>query len=218
MALEREVSPAAPRRRNLSGLWIAASAMTLIGLILLFVGLTSAGVIHIGPPPALRGTVLDTPYPAPDFQLKDQFNNPVALSSYHGKVVVLTFLYTNCPDTCPLITAKLHQSVLSLGAESQKVGIIAVSVDPARDTLAVVRSYSEQKDMLQRWHYLIGASNDLSPVWKSYGIAAVTSGNTVTHSTPTYVIDQGGQVREILDSDFAADDLVHDIHALLNGA
>ena len=100
MALKREVSPTAPRR-NLSGLWIAASVMTLIGLILLLVGLTSAGVIHIGPQPTLRGTVLDTPYTAPDFQLKDQFNNPVALSSYHGKVVVLTFLYTNCPGHLP---------------------------------------------------------------------------------------------------------------------
>jgi len=161
---------------------------------------------------------MDTPYPATDFQLHDQFNNPVSLSGYHGKVVVLTFLYTHCPDTCPLITAKLHQTILNLGSDSQRVGILAVSVDPARDTLADVRSYSEQKDMLQRWHYLIGASNDLSPVWKSYGIAAVTSGNLVTHSTPTYIIDQSGQVREILDSDFATDDLVHDIHALLSGA
>jgi len=153
---------------------------------------------------------MDTPYPATDFQLHDQFNNPVSLSGYHGKVVVLTFLYTHCPDTCPLITAKLHQTILNLGSDSQRVGILAVSVDPARDTLADVRSYSAQKDMLQRWHYLIGASNDLSPVWKSYGIAAVTSGNLVTHSTPTYIIDQSGQVREILDSDFATDDLVHD--------
>ena len=218
MALEREVRPAAPQRRNLSGLWIAASAMTLIGLILLFVGLTSAGVIHLGPPPALRGTVLDTPYPAPDFQLKDQFNNPVALSSYHGKVVVLTFLYTNCPDTCPLITAKLHQSVLSLGADSQKVGIIAVSVDPARDTLAVVRSYSEQKDMLQRWHYLIGASNDLA-----HGLEVLWHRRDYLgkHRHPQHA-DLRHRSRwpgpRILDSDFAADDLVHDIHALLNGA
>lgn len=218
MALESELGRPTGQRRNLSGLWVAATVMTLIGVVLLAVGLASAGIIHIGPPPTLRGTIMETPYPAPDFHLTDQNNNPVAISDYRGKVVVLTFLYTHCPDTCPLITAKLHQTVLDLGSDSGRVGILAVSVDPARDTLADVRSYSEQKDMLTRWHYLIGTANQLSPVWRSYGVAAVTDGSIVQHSTPTYVIDPSGQVREIMESDFATTDLVHDIRALLSGA
>lgn len=89
----------------------------LAGLVLLLVcGLAfSAGLL----PVALGGTTLVGTdlgaVPAPDFQLTDERGEPVSLASLRGKAVVLTFLYTSCPDTCPLVATKLGQVQRQLG-------------------------------------------------------------------------------------------------------
>ncbi len=177
--------------------------------------------------PGLVGTVLDPPVPASDFTLSDQFNQPVSLSGQRGKVVVLTFLYTNCPDACPLITQKLHQAYDLLGPDVSGVSILAVTVDPDRDTVARVRQYSVEKDMLGRWHFLVGPRSRVQPVWEAYGVAAVPSAagagqasdnSIVDHSALVYLIDPAGRERVILDADFAPADLVADIRALRQGA
>lgn len=74
------------------------------------------------------GTDLDGT-PAPDFHLVDQTGQPVALSDLRGRVVVLTFLYTRCPDTCPLIVSKLGQVHDQLGEQAQGVAFVAVTVE-----------------------------------------------------------------------------------------
>lgn len=205
----------ATNRRMLQGV---ALAMVVLALALLVGGLASLGILRFGPAaPPLTGTVLNPPFEAPGFRLHDQFDQPVALSDYRGKVVVLTFLYTNCPDICPLITTKLHETSEQLGGDAGRTAILAVSVDPARDTLAQVRAFSTSRDMLQRWHYLIGSAADLQPIWRAYGIGAATSGSLVEHASPTFVIDPKGQVRTIHDPEFAPNDLVQDIQALLAG-
>jgi protein SCO1/2 len=84
-------------------------------------------------PPALVGTDLNA-IPTPDFTLNDSRGQPVQLSALRGQVVVLTFLYTSCPDTCPLITGKLRQIQTELGSEAERVSLVVVSVDPQRDT------------------------------------------------------------------------------------
>src|SRR5438045_2983066 len=85
-------------------------AMIGAGIVLLFVAAFAFGFVSFGSGSReLTGAIVNPPFAAPDFQLSDQFGQPVRLSSFKGKVVVLTFLYTNCPDACPLITGKLHQ-------------------------------------------------------------------------------------------------------------
>src|SRR5258708_5169350 len=128
----------APKSRDarLRGL---AVAMVGVGIALLVAGLFALGVIRIpSGQPQLTGAIVTPPFAAPDFKLQDQFDQPVALSSFHGKVVVLTFLYTNCPDACPLITAKIHQAYDQLGKDTDKLAIVAVTVDPRHDTIAQV--------------------------------------------------------------------------------
>lgn len=215
---QSEVTPAGRSAHRRVLRW-AALTMVVIGLGLLGGGLISLGVIRLGSTaPPLTGTVLNPPFEAPGFQLHDQFDQPIALSNYRGKVVVLTFLYTNCPDVCPLITATLHQTSEQLGSNADQVAILAISVDPARDTLAQVHAFSSSRDMLHRWHYLIGSMADLEPIWRAYGIGAATaSGSLVQHASPTFVIDPKGNVRAILDPDFTPADLIQDIQALRAG-
>lgn len=81
-------------------------------------------------PVQLKGTDLGKD-PAPNFQLEDQEGRQVALSDLRGKVVVLTFLYTHCPDVCPLIAEHLKTASSQLGAAMNQVAFVAVSVDPA---------------------------------------------------------------------------------------
>ena len=119
-----------------------------------------------------EGTELTSGDTASDFQLQDQFGRKVALDGIQGEVIALTFLYTNCPDTCPLTTQTLRQAYGALEDDVGRVGFVAISVDPARDTPERVHAYSEQWDMLDKWTFLTGSEEDLEPVWRSYYVAA----------------------------------------------
>src|SRR5947209_8914395 len=90
----------------------------------------------------LEGTDLGS-QPAPDFRLTDQFGKRVSLSQFRGKPVVLTFLYTHCPDVCPLTAEKLHTTVLDLGKDASRVAVIAISMDPKGDTRGAVVNFSQ---------------------------------------------------------------------------
>jgi protein SCO1/2 len=82
-------------------------------------------------PPKFQGQVLNPPRPPLNFTLTDRFDHPVRLSGLHGKVVVLTFLFTACPDVCPLI-GKIHKVTDLLGEYRGKVAFVVVTVPRAR--------------------------------------------------------------------------------------
>jgi cytochrome oxidase Cu insertion factor (SCO1/SenC/PrrC family) len=121
---------------------------------------------------SFEGTEITSRDPAPDFRLTDQFGRPVTLDEISGEVVALTFLYTNCPDTCPLATQTLRQAYDALGDYATRVKFVAISVDPARDTPERTHAYSVQWDMLDKWTFLTGSEEDMEPVWRSYYVAA----------------------------------------------
>ncbi len=162
----------------------------------------------------LQGTDLGSP-PAPDFRLTDQFGKPVALSQFKGKPVVLTFLYTHCPDQCPLTAEKLHSTVQDLGKDAQNVGIVAVSTDPSRDTIAAAMNFSRVHSMQNSWHYLVGTHNMLEPVWSNYHINAQSQQQMVNHSLGLYLIDKQGRERIFLGNDFTPAQLTHDLQVLM---
>ncbi|MFQ5848618.1 MAG: SCO family protein [Candidatus Methylomirabilales bacterium] len=166
--------------------------------------------------PTFQGTALDPPRKTLDFTLRDQFGQRIHLADLRGRVVVLTFLYTSCPDLCPLLTAKLRTSVESLADLAPRVAFLAVTVDPERDTMERVRAYSAQHGMLHRWHFLIGRSEDLRPIWEYYWVGKVwkTEKGDVMHQAPVHLIDGEGQVRVVYGSTFRPADLAHDIRAL----
>ncbi|HEY7123238.1 MAG TPA: SCO family protein [Ktedonobacterales bacterium] len=170
--------------------------------------------------PTLQGTDLGS-VAAPDFRLTDQFGNPVSLSQFRGHPVVLTFLYTHCPDTCPLIADKLHLTLNKLGSDASKVDVLAVSTDPEGDDMAAAYQFSVTHHMLNQWHFLIGTAAQLQPVWSSYHVFAsaptpTATGATVDHTVAIYVLDKSGHERVFLAEDFDPGVLANDLRILLS--
>jgi protein SCO1/2 len=153
---------------------------------------------------------------APDFRLTDQFGKQVSLSQFRGKPVVLSFLYTHCPDVCPLTAEKLHSTLQMLGSNAQKVGVLAVSTDPARDTQEAALSFSQAHNMQDEWHFLIGSRDTLSPIWSGYNIFVQDQQKVVNHSMGLYLIDKQGHQRVYLDNDFTPAQLSDDLQKLLS--
>jgi protein SCO1/2 len=163
----------------------------------------------------LQGTDLGST-PAPDFRLTDQFGKQVSLSDLKGKPVVVTFLYTHCPDICPLTAEKLHTALQGLGAQSQQVGVIAVSTDPKRDSVAAALNFSQAHNMQNAWHYLVGTRAELSPVWSDYHIYAQSGlQDAISHSTGIFIIDKQGHERIFLGDDFQPAQLTGNLQKLL---
>ena len=173
-------------------------------------------------PRALIGTDLGGDA-APDFTLTNQFGNQVSLAEHRGTLVVLTFLYTHCPDICPLTAARLRQVYEQLGSDAANVSFLAVSVDPERDTTEAAYAFSERFEMLDRWSYLVGTREELEPVWKAYYIGVLPDPNQhdlVMHTAPIYLIDRDG-LRQVLhttggETDAIIGEVVHDIQILLD--
>ncbi|QBD77022.1 SCO family protein [Ktedonosporobacter rubrisoli] len=160
--------------------------------------------------------------PGPDFRLQDQQGKPVALSQLKGNVVVLSFLYTHCPDMCPLAAEKFHQALSQLGDDAKKVSVLAVSVDPANDTEASAQKFSQEHrlDTNPRWHFLLGKRDELIPIWKDYHIYTDAlkqdaNGQAISHMGIVYLIDQQGKERTLLPVNFSAKQLANDIKGLL---
>ncbi len=194
---------------------------------------------------SFSGTVLQAQNPAAGFDLTDHFGNPASLPQYNdGKVVVLTFLYTYCPDICPIVTHHIRNTHELLGDDAEKVSIVAVSVDPQRDTVGRAREYSKDWEMTQKWAYLVGTEEELDPIWASYFVSSViddppTTGEipatkeiadlsgvdalrrdiatryTVSHQAPVYLIDLQGRLRVLHTLPIDPAELVSDIRLLL---
>jgi protein SCO1/2 len=168
-------------------------------------------------PAPLAGTELGST-DAPDFTLTDGVSGrAVTLSAQRGQVVALTFLYTTCPDVCPLTATRFRASQTELQGDANRVTFIAVSVDPDRDTPKAVQDFSSAHGLGANWYYLVGGLAQLSPVWAAYGIGVQAGSSTVTHNDAVYLIDARGRERVLLHSEDLARDLTNNLRALLKG-
>jgi protein SCO1/2 len=165
--------------------------------------------------PSFRGTVLSPPPVAPKFTLVDDAGRPVSLSADRGRYVVVTFLYTHCPDVCPVIAGNLNRVLATPTARQARLRVIAVSVDPKRDTPAAVRRYVAVHRLRPAFSYLIGDQARLSRVWRAYHVAATPlHGGTIAHSTFEILVDPKGRERVVYDAGAKPADFVHDLALL----
>jgi len=155
---------------------------------------------------------------APDFTLTDGVTGTsLTLSSLRKNTIALAFLYTRCPDVCPLTAGQFRAAQRALGADASKVEFVAVSVDPEGDTPAAVREFSDLHDLRDRWHYLIGPRAQLEAVWAMYGIGSFASSGAraVEHNDAIYLIDGRGRERAILHSSDPTNWLLDDLRTLI---
>lgn len=155
--------------------------------------------------------------PAPNFQLTDQYGKTISLAQFRGEPVIVTFLYTHCPDICPLTAEHLHTSLLQLGPDAHKVAVLAVSTDPKGDTTSAALNFSIAHNMQTYWHFLTGKQQQLAPIWTGYSVyaQAVAAQNTINHSTALYLIDKQGKERVYMDDSFQPTQLASNLKILL---
>lgn len=124
---------------------------------------------------------------------------PVSAASYHGKVVVLYFGYTHCPDECPTTLANLAAVLRRLGTKAQDLRVLFVSVDPSRDTPPILKSYVQA--FAPQIDGLRGSDNAIAMLARRYRVIyAVTPASpdhpyTVVHSASTFFFDRDGNAR-----------------------
>jgi protein SCO1/2 len=157
--------------------------------------------------------------PAPVFRLHTQDGIRLSLSDLHGKVVVITFIYTSCADTCPLLTAKMASLQNTLGTDfGPKVSFLSITVDPERDTPAVLKRYAQAHGAnFAGWTFLTGTPAEIRDVARGYGLyhTKQTRGN-VDHTFLTSLVDQRGTLRvQYIGVRFDPDELLRDLHRLL---
>ncbi|HSE86039.1 MAG TPA: SCO family protein [Candidatus Binatia bacterium] len=130
-----------------------------------------------------------------EFSLIDQNGNSFRLSNARGKIVLATFIFTTCPDVCPLLTAKFATIQRSL--RERKINhylLLSITTDPARDTPAVLKSYGEQfKADFNHWLFLTGSEKDSAKVWQGFGVTVrKTAEGQIQHTALTTLIDRRG--------------------------
>jgi protein SCO1 len=169
-------------------------------------------------PVELAGAELPGTEAAPDFELADADGVPVRLSDQRGKLVFVTFLYTQCPDICPFIAESLNRALGELGPQRESVRVLAVSVDPEHDTAAAVKEYAAEHRLRPGFRYLIGTPGELGPVWRSYDVLAFAQdpGDLVDHTAQTLLVDEDGRLRAAYTAGTPSADYTHDVRALLD--
>lgn len=171
-------------------------------------------------PANFRGTAYGEPFPpATDFALTDASGEVHRLSDYHGRIVLLFFGYTYCPDVCPATLAEMKLAVEQLKDDADQVQAIFISVDPQRDSPEAMQNYVERFN--PAFLGLSGSQDELEPIWNGYGVfREVVAGTSeanyiINHTARVTLIDQDGNMRLTYGFQTPPEDIAHDIRILL---
>lgn len=166
------------------------------------------------------GTLLEPPMPLEDFALPDVEGGTFYLSDQAGRLVLIFFGYTTCPDICPATLAQVARAVEQLGSDAGQVRVVFVSVDPQRDTPEQIRTYLDAFNdsfVGLRTTDLAALDGVLQQFGAFYTIDPVEgdSSYTVTHTSTLFVVDPEGRLREVISFGATADQIAADIRYLL---
>lgn len=173
----------------------------------------------LGAPPEFAGTVLSEPEPAPAFTLTHVAGNPVALADFEDQIVLLYFGYTFCPDVCPTTMADLARVQREVDDDGDEVQVIMITVDPDRDTSAVVHDYatSFHPDFIG----LSGTEAEIAAVAAPWGVyyqkqeGTAATGYLVDHTARVFVVDKAGRYRLTYPFGTPAEAIAADLKILL---
>jgi protein SCO1/2 len=152
-----------------------------------------------------------------DFHLIDHTGKPRSLSDFRGKVVLIDFGYTHCPDVCPTMLAGYAQTLRLLGKDADRVQVLFITIDPERDTRELLAKFVPAFD--PRFLGLYGDAKATAEAAKDFGVSyqkhLTKDGYSMDHSTFGYLVDTHGKVRLMAGEMEPADWLAHDIRLLL---
>ena len=134
---------------------------------------------------------------AADFKLVNQFGQPMSLSQFRGRVVLLGFEDSECTTVCPLTTQSMVLAKELLGKAGDSVQLLGVDANPDATAVSNVMAYSRAHGMINQWDFLTGSAAQLKSVWKSYDIAVQVESGDIDHTPALYVIDQQGVLQKV---------------------
>ncbi len=171
------------------------------------------------PTPAFKATDISGVDWGGDFELTAHTGKRMRVSEFRGKVVIMFFGYTHCPDVCAPTLVKLDQAVKRLGDDGKHVQVLFITVDPGHDTVRQLAGFVPRFN--STFIGLTGSDSEIAAVAGEYKVAygknpESTPGKIlVDHSTGILVMDTAGKPRLLVKNDVAVDDLVHDLKLLL---
>jgi cytochrome oxidase Cu insertion factor (SCO1/SenC/PrrC family) len=156
----------------------------------------SAGAGALENPNLDLGTSLGSK-PAPDFRLTNQFGQPMSLSQFRGRVVMLSFEDSECTTVCPLTTQSMLLAKELLGKAGKSVQLLGVDANPDAIKVSNVLAYSRVHALTNQWDFLTGTLPQLKSVWQSYNIAVQIESGLIDHTPALYIVDAQGKLQKI---------------------
>lgn len=203
---------------------LAVSAAALAGLVVLVLAISLASgspeTFSAGAGP-FRGSEPPPGIRMPGFTLRDHLGRPLRSSELRDRVTLLTFLDSQCTESCPLIAAALAGSIDALSADERtQVVAVALSTDPREDTRASVDGFLRARHALGRVRYLVAPAGELRRLWAEFQILpSVETGSDSLHSAPVRIYGRDGRWLSTLHAgaDLTHANLLHDVRVALSG-
>lgn len=187
-----------------------------LGIAAIILGLTAG--VYFFLPHNFSGTIIQSPDPAFDFTLTGS-KGDVSLSDYRGKLVLIYFGYTFCPDICPATLANVGQALRDLGAKADDVQLIMISLDPERDTPEKLAEYVAH--FYPSFIGVTGSEEKLAEVTSLYGIfyekheGSAASGYLIDHTATLLVIDREGYLKLVFPFGVTVQEIADDLKYML---
>lgn len=188
-----------------------------IGIVIFFTGLALG--VYFFSPHTFHGTVIQSPSPSFDFTLTGA-DGDVSLSDFRGKLVVIYFGYTFCPDICPATLANVGQALRRMNeSQAKDVQLIMISLDPQRDTPKKLSEYVAH--FYPSFIGITGSNEKLAEVTSLYGIfyeksaGSTTENYTIDHTATLLVIDREGYLKLVFPFGVTVDEIADDLKYML---
>jgi protein SCO1 len=178
-------------------------ARFILALAIPVLGLTAAAMMSMelsphAAPTASEARPLPKIAPAPGFTLTSQDGAQVSLAKLRGKVVAVTFIFTRCSTTCPMLTPMMSLVQDRLGGDfGSKIAFASITVDPEHDTPEMLKLYAQMYGAdIAGWSFLTGPTPVIADLTRRYGIFAAKDANgDIEHTFLTSIVDRGGMIR-----------------------
>ena len=168
--------------------------------------------------PQFKGSDITGTHLGKELDLTGTDGKPYNLEALKGKVTIVLFGFTQCPDVCPTSLAELTQVMKLLGQEAKRVQVVLITVDPERDTPEVLRAYVSGFD--PQFLGLTGTLEQIKKAASSFKVyfaktAGVQGNYSMDHSASFYLMDAQGESRVLLNNNIGAAAIAHDVQRLL---
>jgi len=166
-----------------------------------------------------NGLYLDSAMAAPAVTLTDQNGQPASLEDFRGKLALVYFGYTFCPDVCPTTLSTANKALEQLGDKADEVQMVMVTVDPDRDTAAVLKNYLNNFN--PNFVGLTGSPDQIASAATPFGVfyekheGSAATGYLVDHTASLMVLDREGRLRLVFPFETTAEDMAADLKQLL---